>query len=371
MKPKSIRVFAFVACSIPATVLSIAAQTAAGSAASPAGKTTEQVYKNIQVLKGFASDQLIPAMQFITASLGVQCDFCHVENAFEKDDKDPKKSARKMIQMVLALNKDVFEGQQKVTCFACHRGARKPVIVPLIDEENKGAAEAIGPAQSNVQDLPNVDHILEKYLQAIGEAKGSANVTSRIQQGTLSVGPKSFSMEVLSEAPDKRLTTVQFADGDNVTAVSSNDGWSSSSGHPARDMASWELEGARLEAEMFFPSSLRTVFKEFKSLGTDKINGKEAVLVAGIRENSSQVHLYFEVESGLLVRMVRYTETPLGTNPTQIDYADYREQDGIKTPFRWSVSRPNRRFTVQIEKMRQSVPVDETKFLKPVAAPPR
>ena len=87
-------------------------------------KTTEQVYKNIQVLKGFPSDQLVPAMQFVAASLGVQCDFCHLENAFEKDDKETKGTARKMMRMMFAISKDNFDGQQKATCFACHRGSR-------------------------------------------------------------------------------------------------------------------------------------------------------------------------------------------------------------------------------------------------------
>ena len=91
-------------------------------------KTTEQVYKNIQVLKGFPSDQLVPAMQFVAASLGVQCDFCHLENAFEKDDKETKQTARKMMRMMFAINKDNFDGQQKVTCYACHRGSHKPLI---------------------------------------------------------------------------------------------------------------------------------------------------------------------------------------------------------------------------------------------------
>ena len=62
-------------------------------------KTTEQAFKNIKVLKGLPADQLIPSMQFISASLGVECEFCHVERAFEKDDKKPKEAARKMIQM--------------------------------------------------------------------------------------------------------------------------------------------------------------------------------------------------------------------------------------------------------------------------------
>jgi len=109
-------------------VAGLCAQSRKPSTGGRAPKTAEQVYKNIQVLKGVPADQLIPAMQFITASLGVQCDFCHLENAFEKDDKETKQTARKMIRMMFAINKDNFDDHREVTCYACHRGAHKPVI---------------------------------------------------------------------------------------------------------------------------------------------------------------------------------------------------------------------------------------------------
>ena len=82
------------------------------------------------------------------------------------------------------------------------------------------------------------------------------------------------------------------------------------------------------------------------------------------------MRLYFDTQTGLLLRMVRYSQSPLGLNPTQIDYADYREADGVKVPFRWTVSRPGNRFTIQVEEMKQNVPVDDSKFTAP-PPPPR
>src|SRR5271166_6881918 len=105
-------------------------------------KKAEEQFKNIQVLKGIPADQLIPAMQFITASLGVGCDFCHVEGAFEKDDKKPKQTARKMMEMMFAINKDNFEGHREVNCYSCHRGGIDPVgTPPVMEEEPKGVGE--------------------------------------------------------------------------------------------------------------------------------------------------------------------------------------------------------------------------------------
>jgi len=74
--------------------------------------------------------------------------------------------------------------------------------------------------------------------------------------------------------------------------------------------------------------------------------------------------------SFLLVRLIRYIDSPLGYNPTQIDYADYRTADGIKTPFRWTVARPGNRFTIQVDELKQNVPIDDSKFIAPPATPP-
>src|SRR5579863_921140 len=95
-----------------------------------AGKKAEEQFKNIQVLKGVPAEQIFPTMQFIAASLGVECDYCHVQGAFEKDDKKNKQTARRMMEMMFAINKDNFEGHREVTCYSCHRGSAKPAGTP-------------------------------------------------------------------------------------------------------------------------------------------------------------------------------------------------------------------------------------------------
>ena len=101
--------------------------------ANPAG--SRMTFKNVQVLKDMSPDDLFASMNFITASLGVDCMFCHVR-PFDKDDKDEKKTARKMLQMTIAINQQNFEGHREVTCNTCHRGSVKPVRVPAVAEAN-------------------------------------------------------------------------------------------------------------------------------------------------------------------------------------------------------------------------------------------
>src|SRR5579864_3930367 len=92
-------------------------------------KAAQPRFKNLQVLKDIPPDQLIPAMQFISASLGVECEFCHVRDAFDKDDKQSKQTARRMIQMMFTIDADQFHGERAVTCYTCHRGSAKPVSI--------------------------------------------------------------------------------------------------------------------------------------------------------------------------------------------------------------------------------------------------
>lgn len=360
-----------VAGGVLGTAVWLAAQSSQTAAGTAGPKTADQVYKNIQVLKDAPSDQLIPAMQFITASLGVQCDFCHLENAFEKDDKETKRTARKMMRMMFAINKDSFDGQQKVTCFACHRGTRKPVAIPTISEEEDeiATAEKQG-SESNTAGLPSADEILQKYLQAIGGADAAAKTSTRVQKGTLTVGAKHFPVEVLAKAPAKRVTTVHFPGGDSITGINGEEGWLSTPGRGVHDMGPPELDGARLDAVIFFPTAIKQLFKELRVQQQEQIDGHLAYLVLGIRDNWPPVQLYFDQQSGLLVRMLRYVQTPLGRNPAQIDYADYREEGGVKTPLRWTVARPNARFTIQIEQTQSAAPIADDKFAKPVIAPP-
>jgi photosynthetic reaction center cytochrome c subunit len=160
------------------------------SSATESGKNAEQVYKNIEVLKGVPAGQVIPAMQFITASLGVQCTFCHVEDHFEKDDKKPKQVARDMMQMTFALNRNSFEGHREVTCYSCHRGAPNPLTIPVVGGEsqpNPGAATAnagTGNAATTAKlpaNLPTVTQLLENYVRALGGAAAIEKITSRVE----------------------------------------------------------------------------------------------------------------------------------------------------------------------------------------------
>jgi photosynthetic reaction center cytochrome c subunit len=353
---------------------------APGQVANPAGKKAEEQFKNIQVLKGIPAEEVFPTMQFITASLGVQCDFCHVQGAFDKDDKKPKQTARKMMEMMFAINKDNFEGYRAVTCNSCHRGNAKPLPIPVVmTEEPKEPMGAPKPAEAKesagASTGPSADQLLEKYVQALGGAAAIDKVSSRVMKGTIDFGGKSLPIDIYAKDPDERISFTHMPEGDSVTAFNGHEGWLATAGRPEiREMHGSDLDGASIDADMHLATHLKPMFSEMRVQGTEKVGDHDAYLVIGQREGKPPMRLYFDQQSGLLVRLVRYGDTALGWLPTQIDYADYRDSGGVKVPYRWTLARPSGRFTIQLSDVKQNVPVDDAKFVKPAGeqkAPPK
>jgi photosynthetic reaction center cytochrome c subunit len=368
------------------STISIATAIVAARAQAPAAppqssvsvKLAEQQYKNIKVLKGIPADQVIPAMEFITASLGVECDFCHVRSerslAFDKDDKKPKEIARKMIEMMMAINTNNFEGKREVTCYSCHHGAAHPVGIPLVAVEGE-KPPAMGDhdhdKQPDAAALPAADAVFEKYLTAAGGAAAINKITSRVEKGTTSgFGDKPLAIDIVAKAPNKRMSMMHLPVGDSVTAFDGTAGWMTVPGRPTHMMNAAESAGAGIDADFYLPVNAKSLRNSWKPAPGETIDGHATNVLIGQAEGQTPLRLYFDAQSGLLVRLIRYTETPLGRLPTQVDYADYRDADGVKIPYQWSISRPGNRFTIQVESVQQNVAVDDSKFAPPPPAPP-
>ena len=341
---------------------SVTAQTPT-SAGAP--KTAAQQFKNIEVLKDIPADQLIPAMQFIAASLGVECEFCHVRGAFEKDDKKPKVTARRMINMMMAINTNNFDGEREVTCYSCHRGSMHPVATPIITIEDAEPAESATP-NSEKSALPSADQLFDKYLAAVGGAEALQKITSRVEKGSATFAGQHIPVDIYAKAPDKRVSVMHQKDGDSLTIFDGHQGWLSVPNrvHP---MSASENAAAHIDADFYLPVHVKSLYEKYRVEPGEKIDGRDTYLVVGQKEGLPPMRLYFDTQSGLLLRLIRYADSPLGLNPTQIDYADYRDNSGIKIPFRWILARPGNHFTIQVEQLQQNVPIDDARFAPPPA----
>jgi photosynthetic reaction center cytochrome c subunit len=335
-------------------------------------QTTEAVFKNIQVLKGVSSDQLIPAMQLISASLGVECDYCHVQGHFDKDDKKPKQIARAMMRMTLAIDKDSFEGNREVTCYSCHKGSLKPDAIPAVYswQESKrlpGRATA-SEAEKLPVNLPTSDQIIDNYIQALGGAAAIEKITSRIENGTASLGGESFRIEIVSKEPEKEAFVRHMPGGDSIVVLNGQGGWSAVPGRPVREIHGADLDADKIEADLHFPLHIKRLFDELRVEYPEKIGDREAYMVSAARNGQPPVKLYFDEQSGLLVRLIHYAESPLGLVPTQIDYGDYRKTDDVEIPFRRVVAQPGGNSVIQLEQVQQNAPVNDDKFAQPASS---
>lgn len=333
--------------------------------ASDSTRSAGTTFKNIQVLKGVPSSELIPAMEFISSSLGVKCTFCHVEGHFEKDDKKPKQTAREMMRMMFTLNDTSFAQQRAVTCYTCHRGALKPVAVPMVASETSLRQQTASQPRPTDADLPTVRQIIDHYVTAMGGAEALGKISSRVEKADSESGDQTASVEVFTAEPEKQAVIRHLPMGDAVTVFDGQAGWISFPGRPARSMPDGEVEGARTDADLQFPLHIQELFPELRVQYPENINRRNANVLLGARNGLPPVKLYFDAESGLLVRILRYTESPPGLDPMQIDYADYREVDGIQVPFRITTATPESVVTLQVQNVQQNVAIDDAKFAKP------
>jgi photosynthetic reaction center cytochrome c subunit len=375
------------------------AQAAAQETSLPA----EQVFKNVRVLKGIPVDDFLQTMGLMSAALQFDCSDCHAGAGTDRVDwaaDTPRKiMARTMVTMVQTINKNSFGGRQLVTCWTCHRNRDKPLVTPIMDTIYGMPSLDPDDVVINVPGLPAPESILDKYIQASGGAQRLAGLTSFVGKGT-SVGFGGFggggSVEIVAKAPDKRATIILFKEetgrGDQIRTYDGRTGWVRTPLNVLGEfqLAGGDLDGARLDAQLSFPGQIKQILTNLKSgppttisdlpapdsqssLQADvKLGGTHIVdVVQGAGPRGLLVTLYFEQSTGLLIRELRYGNSPIGRVPTQIDYADYRDVNGIKLPFRITYAWLDGRDSIVLNQIQTNVTIDESKFGRPAPLKPR
>jgi len=357
----------------------------------------EQVFKNVQVLKGIPVDDFMETMGIMTAALQFDCSDCHANAGTDKvdwaADTPRKRTARRMVTMVATINKDNFGGRQMVTCWTCHRNRDRPLTTPLMEilygmpslEQDDVLVQTPG--------LPSPQSILDKFIAASGGAQRLAGLTSFEGKGT-SVGFGGFGgggdVTILAKAPDQRATIILFKEetgrGDQIRTYDGRTGWVRT---PLNVLGEYQLnggdlDGARFDAQLSFPGQIKQILTNLRTGPPTAItdlpgpssqtslqkeqptNQSHSVnVVQGTGSRGLLVTLYFDRDSGLLLRELRYGGSPIGRVPTQIDYEDYRDVNGMKFPFHITYAWLDGRDSIVLNEIKTNVPIDETKFGRP------
>ena len=354
-----------------------AAPPAPAVAAAPAAPMADAVFKNLQVIKGTTVNQFMETMGFFTASLGADCTFCHVNEsngnwAKYADDNARKRIARRMFTMVEGINKTNFGGRQVVTCYTCHRGGNRPLVTASLAKLYGG-----GPLDEEQDDVvvaaqgASADSILDQYIKALGGTEKLAKLTSFAAKGTYQGygDPEKRQVDVYARAPRQRATIVHGSDGDSSTVYGNGVAWLAApiTERPVtvQALTGGDLQAARIEAEVTFPARIKQSFPTWRAGLPSTIDDRDVQVVQGSGPGRGMATFYFDKESGLLTRLVRYADSVVGRIPMQTDYADYRDVAGVKMPFKWTYTWLDGRFTIELSELRPNVTIPPARFAKP------
>ena len=393
---------------LAATGIAVVALISAGLAvAQPAAPDkpllAEQVFKNIQVLKGIPVDDFMETMGIMTAALQFDCSDCHANAGTDRvdwaADTPRKRTARRMVAMVATINKDNFGGRQMVTCWTCHRNRDRPLVTPTMEAIYTTPSLEPDDVIVSPPGLPAPGSILDKYIEASGGAQRLAGLTSFVAKGT-SVGFGGFGgggeVEIDAKVPDQRATIILFkaetGRGDQIRSYNGRTGWVRTPLNVLGEfqLSGGDLDGARFDAQLSFPGQIKQILTNLKtgpptsimdlpgpssqtSLQQDLALGQshECDVVQGTGPRGLLVTLYFDRQNGLLLRELRYGNSPIGRVPTQIDYGNYRDVNGIKLPFRITYAWLDGRDSIELTDIKTNVPIDEAKFGRPAPLKPR
>jgi hypothetical protein len=337
---------------------------------------SEKAFKNVKVLTGIPVDEFMGTMGLFSAALSYCCGDCHTgaggDNPDWAGDKNPRKViARQMAAMVKTINKQNFGGGQQVTCWTCHRGSPNPAVTPSIDtiygEPLQFASDVILEAKPGQGALP-LDTILENYTKFLGAPAKLAAVKSYTAKGTshLFGETREDPFEIYAKEPDMLTTLVHQRGGDLSRVFNGRDAWvmlplTVVNEYP---LTGSTLQGGKLDAEMAFPWRLKQFFPNWRVGIPGTLDGTPVNIIQGSGPGILAT-FYFD-KTGMLKRMIRYVNSAVGKVPTQIDYTEYTDVDGVKMPSKWTYSWVSGREEYAATGYQMNAAVDASKFNQPV-----
>jgi hypothetical protein len=357
--------------------LSIILVGGGGQSATGQVQTAAEVFLNVPDMGDAPVDEFMETMGMFASALGLNCADCHTFESSSSwaayaDETPIKRTTRRMIRMVEAINTQHFGGQPFVSCWTCHRGDLRPKVVPNLIVQYTAPIDDPNEAMF-IPDpfLPAPEEIFGEYLTALGGADALADITSLVATGIYNgfeTGFEDVPVEIYADSPNRSATFVEARAGDSVRVYDGSQGWIASTDRALMllPLTGDTLDGAHIEAARFFPQVLFEERDRWVMTYT-VINDQEVRVIQGTSAGKTPLNLYFD-DSGLLVRLLRFVDTQVGRIPTQIDFSDYREVAGVMMPFQWTSSWTNGRASVQLEDVQANAPVDDSRFNQPAPA---
>jgi hypothetical protein len=216
---------------------------------------------------------------------------------------------------------------------------------------------------------PSVDQILDRYVQAVGGKDALEKVTSRAMKGTLenSDDGTTSPAEVFTKAPNKYLAVVNLGDGgEMLDGWNGETGWGKDPDSGLHDIGKAEQIAARRDYDFYREARLKELFPKMALSGKTKVDDRDAYIIEATSPEGATEKMYFDVESGLLVRRdFERVNIDDGIVLYEVDYDDYKDVEGLKLPATVRRKTPDYTLTYRFTEIKQNVPVEDAKFNKP------
>lgn len=327
-------------------------------------QTAGEKFKNVRVLTAMPAEQMGKVMNMMSASLGVNCSFCHEGTNFAKENVGHKDEARKMLTMTLGINTAHFEGKPSVTCYTCHRGNTNAVpTIPLDSTRASRIATRALPSQPGSQ--PTVEAILQKHIEALGGREKLESIKTRhIVAQRVEPNGQSEPEELWQTSGGQSRMVTKYGNVVIVEVFDGKDTWKSVNDRMI-DLKLDEAEQIRREALVAWGLNLESIRSMLEYKHVEQISDRNAHLIVRKTSGNLDERLYFDVESGLLVRRICSVPTVLGAFEYQVEYNDYKVMSDFLQPTKIRFAVPNMTWTRQVLSVEINPDINSRMFQKP------
>jgi len=344
------------------------------------GKKAGEYFKNVSTstLKVLSVDDFIGAMGVMTDALGLDCADCHPNAGSDQVDwvfdTARKKTARRMVEMVGNLNKEFFGGAQRVTCWTCHHGRVIPATAIALNAVYEAPNSEFDDRVVRDPDQPAGAEIIDKFVAAVGGTQKWAGIRNYVASGA-SIGFGGFGgdgeFNIFASAPNQRTVRIQFPQhpdrGVSFWVFNGTTGWINTPRALLEnyDLIGGELDGARLEAVLAFPGTIKGAMNNWRQGFRRVIDDQEYLVIQGDGPRGQMGTFYIDPKTFLLKRLVRYNPSPVGNVSVQIDYSDWRDVNGVKLPYQYDFFWLDGKYTAKIKDYKFNTTIDPTIFQRP------
>jgi len=242
-------------------------------------------------------------------------------------------------------------------------------LVPGALADAPGSAAA---AKTPELTLPTVKALLARNDEAMGGEAVLRQTNTRRMKGLYQTedGSSFFSIEIFQKTPNKSLYKITLPNGVVVRDVCNGEAaWVEDAGGGYHQYVGAAL-ASRIRAAEFADRG-----KTFLMAATGKVTGQErigrhnAYVVEYTPEKGVTSRLYFDLDSGYILRTEDIYTSKDGPYSLKLDMDDFRDVAGQKVPYRMRREQKGMVLNIRLTQVSVNEAIDDSIFLKPESAP--